>query len=297
MSNTKKYSLIAFVTALAATVAFAAASGDRLKSPVAVGQGLAETLSVFFDTGNSANNARVISTANTDLSLAVNGTSRVTANTTGAEITGIGTATSAFQGPSGSNSVPSFGFTTETTLGLYRKASGRIGIAGGGADIGSISGSDWQHPLGSVSAPSVTFLTDADTGMYQDGANALGFTVGGTRGLSVTATQMQIPGSMQFGSGGFFKVTTFSGSLGSSSTCSGTCTGGACGTTCPTITGTIVGVSGWSQHNSGSFFQPLQYPTGTSGAIAIQTSTASALNLTNEYGSGANTYTAIVFYQ
>lgn len=110
--------------------------------------------------------------------------------------------------PNGTVSSPGIGFLNDGDTGIYQAAAstGSISFAANGNQILQLTATEALFPLGSAAGPSISFLSDSNTGMYQDGADALGFSCGGTRGLSVTATQVQMPGTLDIAGGGAFKV-------------------------------------------------------------------------------------------
>lgn len=289
-SKVKKLS-ISIAVLFGTTIAFAAISGDRLKSPVLVGQALVETLSIAFDTGFGAGNAKLVSTANTDLSLAVNGTNRVTATTSGASVTGTLSSSTSIKNADGSDGAPTYTFTNDTDTGFFREAAGETGYTANGLKALEFDDRGIRTQVGSLANPPFRFLTDTNTGMYQDGADALGFAAGGVRGLSVTATAAAIPGSLEMGGNGAFKIKIFTGSLGSSAS------------TTLTNPGTVLlGALGASTFNGGTDYAPMDYDqTGGTATDTIrfraQVPVSGGISIANYDTNSTNLYRVILWYQ
>lgn len=103
-----------------------------------------------------------------------------------------------FRADDGSNSSPSFSFTSETDMGFYRPGSGGIGWTVGGAQKGQFTATQTQSlvpivaPDGSVGTPSISFTNEPDTGLYIIGTNNIGITAGGILGLDYNSSRVKM---------------------------------------------------------------------------------------------------------
>jgi elongation factor P hydroxylase len=120
----------------------------------------------------------------------------------------------------GTNSAPSYTFTTDTNTGMYRHSSDVIGFAANGNSRFFVSNTYVEANVpfiaqnGSALAPSYSFTSDLNTGMYNIGADQLGISTGGTLRLTldtsaVTSTLRYIAPAGSGGSPSF----SFAGSL------------------------------------------------------------------------------------
>lgn len=99
-----------------------------------------------------------------------------------------------FRGINGTAGAPTFSFTNDTDIGMYRFGADDLGFATGGTlrlDISTTAVTStlpWQGPSGSAGSPSLSFSGDPNTGIYSAGADQLGLTTGGTVRLTVSTT-------------------------------------------------------------------------------------------------------------
>jgi hypothetical protein len=116
------------------------------------------------------------------LGFATNGTLRLTVN----NATSI-TSTLPYYGPNGSNTAPTFTFTSDPNTGMYNVGAEQLGFSTNGTLRLTVDGSTsvtstlpYYAPNGSNTAPSHTFTNDTNTGIYSVGADQLGISTGGT---------------------------------------------------------------------------------------------------------------------
>jgi len=119
----------------------------------------------------------------------VNGTSQLDGNVTvngTSTLNGSATVNGTLRLPDGTSSVPSFAFTSDTAMGMYRVGNAVMGLTAQGVDVMHLSslGTNSLVPYytvsGSASFPSYSFAGDADTGMYRTYANAVSIATAGT---------------------------------------------------------------------------------------------------------------------
>ncbi len=180
----------AFLLTLCAGVVFAATTGDRLKSPVMVGQGASGTLSIDFDTGNGSNDAKFVSTANTSMATYINGTNRLEATTSGITVAG-NVQTSSVSVPDGTAGVPTYKFSDDTDTGFFRESSNTIGVATGGARTTQFTTTGIRATDGTDASPSYGFASDPDTGFFLFGLGSIGVTANGIESLRLVSTGVQ----------------------------------------------------------------------------------------------------------
>lgn len=98
--------------------------------------------------------------------------------------------------PSGSNSLPSICFTTDTNTGIYSDASDSFAISTGGTKRLSISSTSLTLTSitqilnldGSAANPAYSFSTDSSTGIYYAATNTLNFSTAGTRRMYINGS-------------------------------------------------------------------------------------------------------------
>ena len=110
-------------------------------------------------------------------------------------VNGFVTFTDEAQGPDGSTSVVTWGFTNDPDTGLYRVGNNSPGIVAGGtvritvqSDGDTVFQNDVQVPNGSASDPTHTFVNDPNTGMFRVSADRLGLTAGGSAFLEAISS-------------------------------------------------------------------------------------------------------------
>lgn len=256
-------------------------------------------------TGNvTGSGAVVLATSPTITTPAISGSPTGNVTGTGAVVlsaaptlTGAVTSSGTIEEAAGSAATPSYAFTGDNDTGMYQVSANTLGLSAGGTNRLSLTSSGAtvngriKTSDGDINDPAYYFSSDPNTGMYADGADAIGFSTGATRALSLTATAVSIPGSLEMGGNGAFKVKTFTGSLSASTTVGlssgGTQVFGACGYF--NISGSTWGSIGTSVvgDTTGSGF-PLKFRS-TSGS-------ASDIQIINLDSASAHTYYAIVFY-
>lgn len=109
---------------------------------------------------------------------------------------------------SGSVGLPSITFSADTDSGLYRIGANNIGVSVGGTKIldiastglgvvGAVSPSTTvTNAVGTVSLPSYTFTGDLNSGMYWIGADNIGVGVAGAKVLDISATGLNVVGTL-----------------------------------------------------------------------------------------------------
>ncbi len=179
-------------------------TGVYAASATAVGISANGAVSAVFDTGQalflsgsaaapaigflSSTDLGMYRIASGQLGFSTGGTLRLTLSTTAL------TNTLAYYAPDGSNSVPSYTFTSDPDTGMYRHSTNMIGFAASGNSRFFISNTyveanvPFINQNGSAGAPSYSFTTDLNTGMYGDGADSLLFSTGGTLRLTIDPT-------------------------------------------------------------------------------------------------------------
>lgn len=143
------------------------------------------------------------SAMNSDLSdIATNGlTNAITKD-------GQTTITGALKGASGSVGAPSYSFSADLDSGWYRIGANNIGISvnatkildiatTGLSVIGAVSPSTTvTNAVGTVLLPSYTFSGDLNSGMYWIGADNIGVGVAGAKVLDISATGLNVVGTV-----------------------------------------------------------------------------------------------------
>lgn len=133
---------------------------------------------------------------NSDLSdIATNGlTNAVTKD-------GQTTITGAFKGANGSVGLPMYSFASDTNTGMYRIAADNVGISVGGTKIldiaaGGLTSLYLVQPAGTALLPTYTFSGDLNSGMYSIGADNIGVAIAGAKVLDISATGLNVVGSV-----------------------------------------------------------------------------------------------------
>lgn len=289
----------------AATVAYAAATGDRLKTPVMVGQGNTSTKEIDFDSGSGSSNAKITSTTASTMNLNVNGTTQIAVTPTAA------TFTSPLYAPDGGSSAPGITFNSDTShdTGFYRIGENSMGVSTGSVVNAEFTSSSVRFEDGSATVPMITWISTTDGGLYRpSGTHGVGVTASGSSVAEFTSTGVNIKNTtgLNFNGGGGFKVALYSGSLGASASCSGTCGPGSCGSSCPSISGisgagAIYGVFGWAQFNGSAFTQTAIKPnvacTPSGDTLRFGSNGGTqTIDISNCDSTTTNTYRLMVFY-
>ena len=162
------------------------------------------------------------------LSIANNGVLTVTLNasgntdfqdgnivTTGTFGSGAITTTGVVLGPNGTNSAPTYSFTSETNTGMFN-GTGILVLAVGGVDILSLDGTNFTVDNttlfefgsatlrlgdGTAAGASYTFTTDTDMGMHREGADSLGFSANGLLQMTIDVNQVDFESNNIVGAG------------------------------------------------------------------------------------------------
>ena len=135
-------------------------------------------------------------TAGNGISLA---TDTVSVSSTLGHVTGVGTLSSlttsgVVLGANGSDSAPSFSFSSDTNTGVYRVSADTLGItASGNRQVRFFDGDTYFDSriyahVGSVGNPSYCFNDDTDTGIYKVASNQIGIATNGTRRIKIDAS-------------------------------------------------------------------------------------------------------------
>ncbi len=121
----------------------------------------------------------------------------------------FGTVT--IRGGSGSASVPSLSFTTDTDSGFYRSASNEIGVTLNGALTQKFTAGQMLIPDGNEAAPGLAFLDDATSGFFRIGDDdAIGFSFGGIELFRVYSGATNFGGVLNADS---ISATTYEGNI------------------------------------------------------------------------------------
>jgi len=121
--------------------------------------------------GTGAGQNYIGTSDNQNVIIAANGTAVATMNTNG-QIEASGT---------GTNSRPSFSFTSDVNTGIYRSAADQLTVSTGGTDRLSVmsDGSIRAHNQGSLTTPLFAWQADPDTGFWRSSNDILNFAAGG----------------------------------------------------------------------------------------------------------------------
>lgn len=117
---------------------------------------------------------------------AAGGAARLLWNGTSLELPG-----GQMEAPDGSDSAPTYSFSSELDSGLYLEAPGKVGISVLGTlcfsidDSGIAEATTWAAGDGSAGAPAFTFAGDTDTGIFRPGDNIFAIATGGQERLRV----------------------------------------------------------------------------------------------------------------
>ncbi len=283
-----------FLLSVAGGVLGAAAS-DRLSAIFNVGQGAAGAKAMVFDSGNGSSNAKVASTANTNVTLGTGGTTRLAVASDGATVTGQ------YFGSGGGASAPLYSFTSDGNTGLYSGAPDDVGIAAGGSSLFAGNGTTVDMNatsfnfngtgglrVNTAAVPAYTFIGDTNTGMYQAGADTIGFQTGGVAHTTMSSLGISTDDGA---SGSYIRWKIFTGSLTASAN-----------TSLSVSPGTVVGAFGYSQ-DGGSGVNSVIPSHATTGACTASTSicftnlaSTTAVKITNFDSGNTNDYTVVVFY-
>lgn len=99
--------------------------------------------------------------------------------------------------PAGSNSLPTYTFSTDPDTGMSSAGTNalnfstggtsRINITSGGSMDINTAGAQLRFQPGSAATPGLAFTTDTDTGIFLNAANDIGLTTGGSRRWYLTS--------------------------------------------------------------------------------------------------------------
>ncbi len=142
----------------------------------------------FFGSISSSNDdVGLVNRENAKLSFFTNNTSRM-------EITGAGVVKPliTIENAVGTAALPSYSFTGDPDLGIFRVSADRIGISSNGALRWDVSANfitttlNTRGPDSTALLPTYSFASDPDTGVFNVSADILGIAAGGVEGLRVT---------------------------------------------------------------------------------------------------------------
>lgn len=97
-------------------------------------------------------------------------------------------------GPAGTQSLPTYSFTSDPNTGAYNVGADQYGITTGGTLRLTVSTSAISTTLqnltadGAVGAPAYSFTSDPNTGLYNFGADSISLVTGGSQRLNLTTT-------------------------------------------------------------------------------------------------------------
>lgn len=173
----------------------AAATGDRLKTPVKIGQGNAGTKSIIFDSGDGASDAQIFSTSKTNISFEANG------NVTSLD-NGTFTPDSHIENQSGTAANPTYSFSGDTDTGMYHSAANTIDWSVNGArgleltPTGLQANGIMATGDGAVGLPAYTFANESTMGMYRGGTQDLRFAINGIRVAYIVPSGLASDGNL-----------------------------------------------------------------------------------------------------
>lgn len=90
----------------------------------------------------------------------------------------------------GSASNPSYSFSADDTMGMYRAGSNTLAFSTTGAAICQMNTTSILAKAGAAATPAYTFISDANTGMYNRTTDVLGFSAGGVDNLQISPTSI-----------------------------------------------------------------------------------------------------------
>lgn len=100
-------------------------------------------------------------------------------------------STSGYYAPNGTSTSPTYTFTSQTSMGMYRVGTSTLGFSTNAttrlviSTTGITSSVPFGFPSGSATLPSITFDGDTNTGIYRSGSDILSFSVGGARSFEL----------------------------------------------------------------------------------------------------------------
>lgn len=122
--------------------------------------------------------------------------------TTDQTVGGVKSFTDVMKQAAGVNTNPSYGFSTETGLGMYRSAANTLAFAASGSQrlvvnnsfistLGPISMSAALVGSGTAGSPAVQ-INDTNSGLYRIASDRIGISTGGSRRLDISNTQFEV---------------------------------------------------------------------------------------------------------
>jgi hypothetical protein len=106
--------------------------GTDLKIVNTVGEATISNSSGDIDISVTGSGKKINIDGKAGIDLIFDTTPRVSVLNTGAKVTGVTTSTGVFQGPNGSNVLPSYTFAGNTNTGIFLSAADTVGLSGGG---------------------------------------------------------------------------------------------------------------------------------------------------------------------
>jgi hypothetical protein len=111
------------------------------------------------------------------------------------------------RGPNGSNTAPTYSFSSDSGNGMYLSGTDTLGFTTNGVlrlslnTVNVIATLAHLGPDGTNTAPAYSFTSDSGNGMYLSGTDTLGFATNGTLRLSVSTTTLTSTLVMNGGNG------------------------------------------------------------------------------------------------
>ncbi len=170
----------------------ASANPITIKSPASVGSAFSTT---WFSALPASNRMLSVDASGNLLTSALTGTANqitVTnnANTTVLSIPSTLIVPTRVATGTGSAALPSFTFSADDTMGMYRSSANVLSFAVAATLRLSLTSAGLFGLDGTNAAPSYSFLSDTDTGMFRSGANSLEFSTGGGSRLAINTTSI-----------------------------------------------------------------------------------------------------------
>lgn len=103
----------------------------------------------------------------------------------------------AIQGPDGTGSVKTFGFTSEPSTGMYLVSSLTLGLGAGGSNTFEVSNSRVRLALAGVEVAPSMVIVDAGTGFWSPGTHIVALSTGGTENVRWVGNNQLNAGNVQ----------------------------------------------------------------------------------------------------
>jgi hypothetical protein len=108
--------------------------------------------------------------------------------------TGIGGVPDPLLLGNGSAAAPTYSFSSDTDIGMFRAGADELGFSVGGTEIARYNGTGLKLIDGSAGAPSYSFTSDTDSGFYSSAANSIGVALGGSANYSFLTAEFRASG-------------------------------------------------------------------------------------------------------